>query len=99
MSRGMLTDEISAKSKELLGYEITQGELRLMPYLQYCVMNDANLDIARINNAERRILMSWQDKGYIRSPSSALEISKPFYNAMCELLWLGYVVSVERNKE
>ena len=35
MSRGMLTDEIRAKSKELLGYEITQVELRLMPYLQY----------------------------------------------------------------
>ena len=35
MSRGMLTEEIKAKSSELFGYEISKLELRLMPYVQY----------------------------------------------------------------
>lgn len=37
MSRGMLTEEIKAKSSELFGYEISQLELRLMPY--YSIRN------------------------------------------------------------
>ena len=32
MGRGALTDEVKALSKELMGYEITVKELRLMPY-------------------------------------------------------------------
>jgi len=30
--RGQLTDRIREKSNELLGYKITQQELRLLPY-------------------------------------------------------------------
>ncbi|WP_109078960.1 hypothetical protein [Aggregatibacter kilianii] len=99
MPRGMLTDEIMAKAQELLGYEFTQTELRLMPYLQYCVINDNNVDPKHINSAERNILMNWQNQGFISSPSSNLKISKLFYDAICELLWMGYVMSVERDKE
>ena len=39
MSRGQLTDEVKKVSKDKLGYEISLDELRLMPYLQYCLMN------------------------------------------------------------
>ncbi|QLB15857.1 hypothetical protein A6B39_10560 [Mannheimia granulomatis] len=97
--RGILSEEIKQKSQELLGYELTQDELRLMPYLQYCAINDKNIDPRSVNNKERRILMDWQDKGYIKSPTSMFGISKMFYDAISELLWLGYIVSVERDKE
>ena len=45
--RGKLTPEIKAKSEELLGYAITQRELRLMPYIQHVMMNDQRLDLNR----------------------------------------------------
>jgi hypothetical protein len=99
MARGILTYEIMAKSKELLGYEITQEELRLMPYIQYCVLNDQNISPSHVNKKEREILSGWRYKGYISAPSASLKISKFFYDAICELLWLGYVMSVERNME
>ncbi|WP_109078944.1 hypothetical protein [Aggregatibacter kilianii] len=99
MARGILTYEIMAKSKELLGYEITQEELRLMPYIQYCVLNDQNIEPFRVNSNERKILTGWRYKDYISAPSSDLKISKFFYDAICELLWMGYVASVERDKE
>ena len=38
-NRGQITDEIKAKSKELLGYEIDQKELRLMPYVQLSIFS------------------------------------------------------------
>ena len=40
MSRGMITDEIKQKSIELLGYEVSQQELRLIPYVMYCLVNE-----------------------------------------------------------
>ena len=97
--RGMLTDEIKQKSKELFGYEITQEELRLMPYAMYCVLNDDNLDRKSIDMEEMEILTNWEDKGFIKSPFTGLKVSKDFYDKVNELLWIGYVVAVERDKE
>ncbi|EBV1275552.1 hypothetical protein D6T17_27095 [Salmonella enterica subsp. enterica serovar Oranienburg] len=38
--RGQLSPEIERKSRELLGYAISQQELRLMPYVQHCAINE-----------------------------------------------------------
>lgn len=94
--RGMLTDEIKSKSIHLLGYEINQKELRLMPYLQYCVINDMDIERRRINSEEREILINWEKLGFINSPLSDLKIKKSFYDAICELIFIGYVFSVDR---
>ena len=48
-NRGQITDEIKAKSKELLGYEIDQKELRLMPYVQCVMMNEQVIEPRKIN--------------------------------------------------
>lgn len=95
--RGMLTEEIKQKSQELLGYEITQEELRLMPYVLYCALNDQDIDPKKVNAEERKILMQWKEKGFIADPVSNLTISKDFYDAANEMLWLGYVIAVERD--
>ena len=89
--RGKLTDEIKAKSLRLLGYEITQKELRLMPYLQYSVMNSQNIDPNRIDKEEREILSRWRDFGYIEGGACDLCIAKEFWDAINAILWLGYV--------
>ena len=97
--RGMLSEEIKQKSQELLWYEITQEELRLMPYVLYCVLNDQDVSPRHINVEERKILMEWDKKGFISSPSSDLRVRKDFYDMANELLWIGYIVAVERDKD
>jgi hypothetical protein len=93
--RGELTNKIKAKSKELLGYEITEEELRLMPYIQYQMMNEQRLDIAKISSSEREILSSWREKEYIDGGASGLAITKEFWDAINQILWIGYVAHEE----
>lgn len=89
--RGQLTERIKKKSLELMGYEINQKELRLMPYIQYVMMNEQKLDVAKINHEEREILSKWKKAGYIEGGASGMRISKQFWNILSEILLLGYV--------
>jgi len=91
IGRGMLTEEIQAKAKEILGIEFTQKQLRLMPYIQARMIDGQNIEPTRITPDERRILMEWKEKGFIRDPASDLDVTKQFWDAMNEIIWLGYV--------
>lgn len=63
--RGMLTDEVKKKSLELLGYEISLLELRLLPYVMYLVTNNIGVDPRKVNDKERKILAKWNKKGFV----------------------------------
>lgn len=90
--RGMITDEINAKAKELMGYEaLSSQELRLMPYLQYIIVNGQGVLHNRVNTEERAILDIWIKKGFISNVYEQLEMTKEFWNAISELIYLGYV--------
>ena len=89
--RGALTKRIKAKSKELLGYEINQTELRLMPYIQYVMVNSQKIDIRHCNQNDREILQKWREAGHIEGGASGLQISEDFWNIICEIIRLGYV--------
>ena len=89
--RGQLTQRIKDKSKELLGYEIDQKELRLMPYIVYVMMNEQKIEICKINPEERAILKKWREAGYIEGGASGLQITEEFWNILCEIVRLGYV--------
>jgi hypothetical protein len=89
--RGQLTDRIREKSKQLLGYEISQTELRLMPYIQYVMVNKQRIDPNCVNGEERKILQKWRDAGYIEGGASGLAISKEFWDIINEIVFLGYV--------
>jgi hypothetical protein len=92
----MLTEEITQKSEMLLGYAISKKELRLMPYLIYCLTNNQNIDPSNIDAEERAILSKWREHGFIESPSSNLAVTKSFYDAANELIFLGYVLTTGR---
>lgn len=89
--RGQLTERIKQKSVELLGYEIEQRELRLMPYIQYEMVNNHRIDPNKINAEERKILSKWRTAGHIEGGASGLGITKEFWNIVNEIIFLGYV--------
>jgi hypothetical protein len=54
--RGRLTERVQDRAKELMQREITTTELRLMPYIQYVMVNEQRLDPAKLKGEERPIL-------------------------------------------
>ncbi|HAG1964474.1 TPA: hypothetical protein G8R56_002687 [Salmonella enterica] len=92
-SRGQLSPDIARKSRELLGYVISQQELRLMPYVHHCAMNDGYINQQRVSAPEREILRQWETRGFGRF-GPHLSIEKFFWSAINEILWLGYVMPV-----
>lgn len=89
--RGMLTPEITIKALEVLDTEITQVELRLMAYVQYLLTNSENIDPNKVNSDDRVALNLWRHRGWIEGGASDLAVTKEFWDAMGEILWLGYV--------
>ena len=89
--RGQLTRRIKDKSKELLGYTIGVGELRLMPYILTVMMNAQKIDPRHCNQDERDILQKWKKAGHIEGGASGLQITVEFWNIICEIVRLGYV--------
>lgn len=97
--RGQLTQQITAKAFELLGKEITQQELRLMPYVQYCLTNGDNIDPNKIRADERQILSDWRARGWVSGGASDLEVSEEFWRAINTIIWLGYVTHDEQPED
>jgi hypothetical protein len=89
--RGQLTDRVQEKAKGLLGREISLTELRLIPYIVYTMVNDQRIDRAKINVDEREIVRRWQDEGRIEFSAPHLAVTKEFFDACNELLWLACV--------
>ncbi len=94
--RGQVTDAIKEKAKELLGIEeISTAELRFMPYVHYVMSNDQRIDPRKITHEERKILSGWRAKGWVEGGASGLSITKEFWDALNEIVWLGYVAFEE----
>lgn len=90
MARGVLTSEVKALSKELLGYEITVTELRLLPYIMTCLMDNNCIGPAHVNSKDRAVFAKWKREGRLFDPSSDLTVSPEFYDIICKILKIGY---------
>ena len=92
--RGNLTEQIRVKALDLMGKEISVTELRLMPYLQYVLMNERKFDVCKLNNEDIGIIQEWESEGYISFETdieNKILCTKAFWDIMCEILFLGYV--------
>ncbi|MBV6514319.1 MAG: hypothetical protein FMNOHCHN_03935 [Ignavibacteriaceae bacterium] len=89
--RGALTPQIQETAKKHLGREISLRELRLMPYAQYVMMNNQKIDPSKINTEERKIWADWKNSGWVDGGMTGCGICKDFWDALNEILWLGYV--------
>ncbi len=89
--RGQLNERVQAVAKRFLGVGLTTTELRLIPYLQYVMINSQKLDMQKINEEERTILAKWKARDFLEGGASGLTITVDFWNFMCEILLWGYV--------
>ena len=101
MSRGMLTDEIQAIAKEYLGREITTKELRLYPYIDYCLKNGGHMDRRKMDDEEFDILLGYDRKTQLKLDyQSYVSVSKEFYDYIQKVLWISYVEDkIEESKK
>jgi hypothetical protein len=93
MPRGKLTPEVKAMARTRLhDQDFNQFKLRLLPYIQYCLMNNQSLDINKLSSKERHVLRQWKDEGHIGdSPITNLTVTRNFWDAMNDILWFSYV--------
>ena len=90
--RGGLTTEIQTIAIKYINREISLEELRLIPYVQYVLVNGSHLDRARINPNERIIIDNWQKDGFLdKDFQSIITVTKEFWDFMNEILWESYV--------
>ena len=90
--RGQLTDRIKKCSKKMLGYEIDEIDLRFMAYFHFVMINEQQIDKTKMKRGERALLLNWKLKGYVTEKGAhKLKVTKKFWNALCEIIFLGYV--------
>jgi len=89
--RGQLNEKVQEVARKFLGISLTLTELRLIPYLQYVMINEQKLDPRKINSDERTILAKWKARGFLEGGASGMTITEDFWNFMCEILLYGYV--------
>ena len=88
--RGVLTEEVRKVMIEN-GFEGNVRELRLMPYMIYCLLDNINIEPHKITPEERSILVSWKEKGYLSGISSGFGVTEDFFNRMINVLKIGYL--------
>ena len=89
--RGILTDAVRDKYPTL-----DRKKLRLLPYLQYLIMNSMPVDPAKIDSEERAILGEWRAKGYISySMIEPCACTREFWDMMNDVLFDTYVLELE----
>lgn len=91
-SRGRigLEDDRPAKYKDFLGHELTREELRLVPYVQYCAVNQQQCDRAHMDATERSILNDWVEQGFLEQYPCIIP-TREFWGFMCDVLLDFYV--------
>ena len=90
MSRGRLTEEVEALALKLLGQDITQEELRLMPYLMDCLLKGVRVEYTNLTQKEEDILELWQAAGWVIDPYHDLVVDSKFYDSLASILKLAY---------
>ena len=89
--QGRMTEDVRAFLETFFGRPSSVAELRLLPYVHYCTINERRLDPRRINQMERNILSQWRAAGLIEGGATYLKIQPRFFRFIGEVLLLAYV--------
>ena len=94
MGRGSLTEKVNVIAEKRIARKLSLGELRLIPYVQYVLVNEQRLDRGRIRgDEERAIIQQWNEEKFMlgKVGSDRITVTKKFWNFMCEVLFETYV--------
>lgn len=96
-SRGALTDELKAFYLEKTKRELTKRELRLLPFLLHCGLNNGNISSSKINSDEVAILESLDEADLIfySRGGEMIGITEEYFDIICEVLKHSYLTKAE----
>lgn len=101
--RGLLPEDAGIKAalqlkyKAETGLELDRDNLRLLPYIQYVLMNEQAFDRAKLSREEAKIIKDLRDAGCLGVRSNDKpQCTRSFWNCMNEILYHTYV---EREEE
>ena len=97
--RGTITENIRTICEKHNIEEINETQLRLLPYIQYLIINHMGLEPLKINSDERGYIIKWKDKGYLQGGMRGFEISKQFWDFINDCLWESYVTEDHKLKD
>lgn len=98
--RGMLTKELKEKAEIYLGREFTQKELRLYPYIVYCVTNGGYIDRSKTDEEEQEMLITLEKEGRLKREYPARFFpTREFWNFMNDCLADSYVILADDLEE
>ena len=98
-SRGMIgnvREEFKDQYLKITGDTISQTELRLLPYLFFCALDQRPIEREKITNEEKYILNTWTKKGLCRCYPFSVPVqfcNVEFYTLVCGLLFDGYILT------
>ena len=92
--RGQLTEKVQELAREYLGREISVIELRLYPFIDYCIKNGGYMDRHKLSREEIDILHAYDEDKCKRS-QGYVYVSKDFYEYIQKVLWESYVEKEE----
>jgi hypothetical protein len=97
--RGEYTAEVAAYMESFLGRPSSRVELRLIPYLQYVMVNEQKLDPLKLNAEERDVIALLRDAGHVEGGMTGFRVTEEFWNFMCGVLLIAYVDYRDRPRQ
>lgn len=90
--RGMMDAAKAMKYEGFLGHPLTQAEMRLVPYVQYCAVNQQSIDRRRVDADEVALLKDWTlNEWCVCYPFNVpVAPTREFWQFMCDVLWDFY---------
>lgn len=94
--RGMLAKELKEKAENYLGREFTQKELRLYPFIVYCMTNGGYIPRDKTNEEELEMLRTLEKEGRLKREYPARFFpTREFWHFMNDCLADSYVTLAE----
>lgn len=94
--RGVFSEAERGSADAVLGRQLTEGELRLMPYLIHCAMDQQPVDRSKITPDEKEILKDWTERGICRCYPFNVPVAatKEFWRLMADAVFDAYVLEL-----
>lgn len=84
--------DLERKYKAETGLDLNRINLRLLPYVQYTLMNEGIFDRTKLSREESEIIKELHKAGCLRNRSKGkLQCTSTFWACMNEILYYTYV--------